>query len=177
MRRDYANEKYINQIAQRVANIKKPVADYYAMQHAELKMFENLQGVQYLPTPFEIADYYNIDYEFVRLEGNMPSYLSEGGLGTIFISNAYCKESYKARILCAHELGHYFLHDTYAEGAAMNIDYLNEYLPLETQKEYEANVFAILLMPQIMAGYPWKEYAPRILNRKVYKKVLEQDGG
>lgn len=161
-------ENIIKQIAGIVRRIKKPVAD--AARHKELKIFEGMEKVEYMPTPFEIADFYGIKYKFVELSDEMPSYLSQG-LGIIYISNAYPKESYMARILCAHELGHFFLHDA-SQPYAMNNDSLNEYLPEEVQKEYEANIFSVLLMPQIMAEKTWESFSPQKLNREVYKKIV-----
>lgn len=171
------NKKLIKWITRKVAQIRKPVANEYATARGELKLLDGFQKVEYMPSPFEIADYYGIDYKFVSLEGSMPSYLSytDNKIVTIYISDRYRKESYMAKLLCAHELGHYFLHDI--QDAAMNNDILNYYLPDEIKKEYEANVFAIILMPQIMGGHPWEKDSPRILNRKVYKKVQEEHGG
>lgn len=164
--------KYINKIAQKVAEVKKPVAEYYAKKHKELKILEGLEGVEYMPTPFEVADFYKINYEFVELKGDMPSYLKRD-LKTIYISNVYRQDSYQARLLCAHELGHYFMQDV--ESAAMNDDILNAYLEEENIREYEANVFTILLMPQLMGGQEWEKYSPKILNRKIYRKALKED--
>lgn len=172
MRRE-KNKKCIARIAREVRKIKDRVAGDCAKTHKELKMFESFKDVKYLPTPFEIADSYGIRYEFIEIDGNVPAYLSEAPApGIIYISNQYSKESIEARFLCAHELGHYFLHDY--KSYAMNDDILNEYLPEETMKEYEANVFSLLLMPQFMGGCEWEKHSPKILNRKVYKKVFEK---
>lgn len=176
MRRE-KNNKYITRIARVVKKIKDQVAGDCAKLHEELKELktvECLKGAKYLPTPFEIADFYGIKYDFIEMDGDIPAYISETPApGIIFISNKYSKESKEARFLCAHELGHFFLHDY--KSYAMNDDILNEYLPEEILKEYEANVFSLLLMPQFMGGYEWEKYSPKILNRKVYKKVFEKD--
>lgn len=166
---DY-REKIQYEISQRVIQLKRPVAEAYAINHEELRIFEGTIDIEYMPNPFEIADYYKIGYKFAEWKGEMPSYLSRG-TGIIYISSLYSKESYKARILCAHELGHYFLHDA-SQQYAMNNDCLNEYLPEEVQKEYEANVFSILLMPQIMAGKAWDSFSPKRLNREIYQKII-----
>lgn len=165
------NHKYINAIAQKIEKIRRPVSNQCARDYSRLKVFDCLKGAEILPDPFEIADYYQIEYRFISLKNEMPSYLkySKKDLGTIYISNKYHKDSYEAKILCAHELGHYFLHDV--QNAAMNNDSLNDYLPNEIIKEYEANVFAILLMPQIMGSLPWQEYSPKYLNKLVYEKI------
>lgn len=167
--------RYIKRIAQKVAEVKKPVAEYYAKKHKELKILEGLEGLEgvgYMPTPFEVADFYKISYEFVEIRGEMPSYLKRE-LKTIYISDAYRPDSYQARLLCAHELGHYFMQEV--DVAAMNDDVLNTYLEEEKIREYEANVFTILLMPQIMAGQEWENYSPKILNRKIYRKAIKKD--
>ena len=167
-------KKCIARIGREVKKIKDQVAEECAKLHKELKMFESFKGVKYLPTPFEIADFYGIKYKFIEMDGDIPAYISETTeSGIIYISNKYSKESIEARFLCAHELGHYFLHDH--TSYAMNNDILNEYLPEETMKEYEANVFSLLLMPQFMGGCEWEKHSPKMLNRKVYKKVFEKN--
>lgn len=164
-------KKRIDEISKEVERIKKEMAVYCANLHKELNVFEGIANIKYIPNPFEIADYKEIKYKFIPLKGDMPSYLNE--FGVIYISNEYNKKSYEAKLLCAHELGHYFLHDYHL--SAMNNDELNEYMPEQIIKEYEANVFAVLLMPQIMAGYPWRDYPPKMLNRKVYNKVMKRN--
>ena len=57
--------------------------------------------------------------------------------------------------------------------AALNNDILNRSLPTEKMNEYGANVFAIILMPQIMGGEEWTECSPDVLNRKAYNRLLE----
>ncbi len=149
---------------------KRPVSDYYSTQHEELKVLQGLD-LEYIPTSFEMADYYHIEYSFIKLKGHTPSYLSSGlspGLGKIYISDRYSKNSYEARILCAHELGHYFLHSS-AEGYEMND--INDSADVIT--EYEANVFTILLMPQILAGQSWEKYSFEKVNRLVYEAVMK----
>lgn len=163
-------ERLIDEIAKKVALIKKPVANYYGSIHEELKVLdsiEGMEGIEYIPSPFEIADYYGIKCKFKRIEGDIPSYVNRR-LGTIYISDIFRRESYEARFLCAHELGHYFLQN-------MNVATMDggELLAEDIMDEYEANVFTILLMPQIMAGKPWKDYSPKLLNRKMYRRALE----
>lgn len=174
MRREN-NKKCIAKIGRKVGKIKDKVAKECAKLHEELKMLEGLKGMKYLPTPFEIADAYGIKYQFIEMDGEVPAYLSATpGPGIIYISNKYSTESIEAKFLCAHELGHYFLHGY--KSYAMNNDILNEYLPEETMIEYEANVFSLLLMPQFMGGCEWEKYSPKMLNRKVYNKVFEKNG-
>lgn len=57
----------------------------------------------------------------------------------------------------------------------MNDDDINEYLPEEIMKEYRANIFAILLMPQIMGGNSWAYLSPKLLNRKVFKNLIKEN--
>lgn len=129
-----------------------------------------LERVDYIPTPFEIAKYYGIGYGFENIDGDIPSFLTYNP-AQIHITNKYTENSYKARILCAHELGHYFLHEN--EVSAMNNDCLNLFLPEENLKEYQANVFSILLMPQIMGCQAWETFSINRLNRLVYEKIVE----
>lgn len=172
--KDKSYEKRITEIARKVACVKQTVVENSEKVQKKLKGLGFGEGVEYIPTPFEIAEHYGIRCIFKKIEGDMPSYLSRRtGVGTIYISDIYRKESYEARLLCAHELGHYFLHSE--PESAMNNDILNEFLPSEIMHEYEANVFSILLMPQIMSGQSWQDYSPRVLNRRIYKKALKID--
>lgn len=78
--------------------------------------------------------------------------------------------SYTARILCAHELGHIFLHDGVA---AMEYNrYVDLKITDETIREYEANIFAVMLMPQIAAGNNVLNYRPEKLNRFINDKII-----
>lgn len=136
------NAIIIDNIVKRVVEIKKPVSDFYWIQRREMRKMTSMScfsNVEYMPTPFEIAKYHGIGFTFEKIEGDMPSYLSYDP-DTIHISDMYIEDNYEARILCAHELGHYFLHK--GQMCAMNNDSLNLYLPEESMKEYEANVFA-----------------------------------
>lgn len=168
------NDDVINRVVREVVQIKENASRACFEIHSELRMFDSFKDVRYLPNPFEIANFYGIEYKFIELEGDMPSYLRQEGTGVICISKRYPPSSYEARILCAHELGHYFLHGS--QERAMNNDILNEYLPKEIEKEYEASVFAVLLMPQIMAGEPWESYSPKKLIKKVYEKATGTGG-
>ena len=167
-----ANKEFdtcIDRITGLVANIIEVVGDDRATVKEKL---DGIDGLKYIPTPFEIAKYYGIRIVYKRMAGLEPSYLNRKML-TVFISDKYRKDEYTSRKLIAHELGHFFLDNSPL--SAMNGDILNEYLPMETRQEYEANVFAVLLMPQIMCGEPWEDYSPRILNRKVYKKLFKEN--
>lgn len=58
-------------------------------------------------------------------------------------------------------------------GFAMNNDELNEYLPEEELLEYDANLFSIMLMPQLMGKNNWENYSPSELNKMLYEKVIK----
>lgn len=163
-------EKHIDEIAKIAMGIKEAVAtDYYIkMDKEELRILEKhgLKGVEYMPTPFDIAKFYGIRYEYTKIEGNEPSYLIREDM-KIYISEKYLEDSYATRHLLAHELGHFFLHDK--KVSEMNL------FPHRTQEEYEANVFSIFLMPQIVEGEQWENLSPKKLNKKVYNKVFKKD--
>lgn len=55
----------------------------------------------------------------------------------------------------------------------MNNDELNEYLPEEELLEYDANLFSIMLMPQLMGKNNWENYSPSELNKMLYEKVIK----
>ena len=154
--------------------IREPVAQYYGYIRREMRQLASATNglpVEYMPSPFEIAKYYGVSYQFENIEGDMPSYLTRNP-DIIHISNIYQEDNYEARIICAHELGHYFLHDD--QQSAMNNDCLNLYIPEENEKEYEANVFAILVMPQIMGGEPWINFSINKLNKRMYEKTVKK---
>lgn len=177
------NEKYIKKIQRKVAQIINEVGDAvdkdYAKENEELLQAivkvkgKNIKYIQYLPDSFDIARYYDIKIEYVKLEGEIPSYLKREKKKTIiFISDKYRNDSYRSKKFVAHELGHFFLDSTSL--AAFNNDFLNMILPREKMREYAANIFAVTLMPQIMAGEQWEKCSPDVLNRKVYKKLLDK---
>lgn len=167
------NNSIIDNIAIKVEGIREPVATYYGFLRKEMRTLSSMTNglpIEYLPSPFEIADYYGISYQFEKMGGNMPSYLTRNP-DVIHISDLYNEYNYEARVLCAHELGHYFLHED--QQSAMNNDCLNLYIPEENEKEYEANIFAILIMPQIMGGEAWENFSVSKLNRMVYEKTIK----
>lgn len=164
-------EKCIYKASKQLQKVKKRVIEHNSNLPKELILNIN---VDYIPTSFEIADTYNINCVYKKMDGDKPSYYDDFRR-TIYISDRFGINSYEAKFLCAHELGHYFMQDD-VEMVAMNIDELNRFLPEEIMKEYEANVFAILLMPQFMAGQPWEDYLPLRLNRKIYDKIYERYG-
>lgn len=174
MRKD-EYDSILRDIADKVIEIRKPVANFYWIMRKEVRAISNMgcfENIEYIPTPFEIAKYYGIGYVFENIDGDMPSFLTYDPT-IIHITDRYTENNYKARILCAHELGHYFLHED--QISAMNNDSLNLFLPEENLKEYQANVFSIFLMPQIMGGQPWETFSINKLNRIVYEKTIERE--
>lgn len=163
-------QKCIDGIKQLAARIIDDVGNAYIGKHAELLLVER-RIARYLPDSFEIAEYFNINVIYKRIEGEMPSYFNRE-TSTIFISDKYVNDNYKSKGFVAHELGHFLLDDSTL--SAMNNDSMNDYLPVETMKEYKANIFAIILMPQIMGKESWLDYSPRKLNRMVYNKLLDK---
>ena len=99
-------EKYVNKATKKVKEVRNKVNNSNIKLPKELDFLEFL--IEYIPTPFEVADAYKIKYKFIDLNQDKPSYYKNG---TIYISNKYSKNSYIAKFLCAHELGHYFMQD------------------------------------------------------------------
>lgn len=176
MRQKYNSEstECIAQIAPLVNKIINVVGEQYVEEEKWLSILEekNLNVTNVLPTPLQIAKYYGIRIEYKKIEGEIPSYFKRERL-TIFVSSEYKNKTYATSKLVAHELGHFFMDNS--ELSAMNNDVLNEYLPEEEMKEYRANVFAILLMPQIMGGKSWENLSPKLLNRKVFKNLIDEN--
>ena len=162
-------EKRIDEIARIAMRIKQAVStDYHVKRDTEeLRLLEEqgLKDVEYMPTPFDIAKYYGIRYEFQEMEGSEPSYLMRENM-TIYISKKYLKNNYITRLILAHELGHFFLHNK-----PVSEMYI---FPHRIVEEYEANIFSILLMPQIVEGEQWENLTPRKLNKKIYNKVFKR---
>lgn len=154
------NDKRIDKIAKRVVKIKKDFARSQTKRNSDF-------SVMILPSPYEIAEFYGITCRFDNLEKDVPSYIDQKNF-TIYISNRYRNDDYAARHLCAHELGHFFLHKR-------PIAEMNNFRSKEIE-EYEANVFSILLMPQIMGGHKWENMEPRVLNDMIYKKIFKKGG-
>lgn len=92
---------------------------------------------------------------------------NNNGINTIYISSSF--GYYYQKILCAHELGHILLHQREAlhlfEGDKCQINNIKE-------KEYEANVFAMNLMPQIQPrDKNYLEYTPDELQYYIKMKI------
>ncbi len=171
------NKKQINNVKKILAPIIRRVGRHSKSQHEELTFIEGTTPYiidKYCPTPFEIADYYGLKIKYIKItDTDIISYLKRE-VSTIFISDKYENNKYISKKIVAHELGHFFMDKDPL--SALNNDELNKYLPEEIEKEYNANIFAILLMPQIMEGMEnsnWQKYSPKILNQRVYKKIID----
>lgn len=166
------NQEHIEKIKEIVAHVVSEVGNFIMKSSKELEIVgesADLPIKKVIPNAFQIAEYYGIKIVRKDLKGEISAYFNRE-LSTIFVSNIY--DSYEEQFVVAHELGHFFADDSPL--SALNDDVLNRSLPSEMIKEYEANVFAILLMPQIMRGKPWRDYSPGLLNRRVYLKLFKQ---
>ena len=176
MRKKYSKEyeECMAKITPKVKQIIGVVGKQCAERGNWLSILEEKNYIinRVLPTPLQIAKYYGIRIEYKKIEGDIPSYFKREKL-TIYVSNEYRNKRYAPSKLVAHELGHFFLDNS--ELSAMNDDDINEYLPEEIMKEYRANIFAILLMPQIMGGNSWAYLSPKLLNRKVFKNLIKEN--
>lgn len=164
------NEKYIKDIAPRVKDIIDEVRKDLLKKENWMVALEEC-GIKILPTSLQIAEYYGIKIEYKKIEGNIPSFFNREEM-TITISDEYINDRYITSKIVAHELGHFFFDDS--DLAALNDDDLNIHLQNEEMKEYRANVFAILVMKQIMRDKPWMNFSPKILNNRVYRSILEK---
>ncbi|MBQ7011537.1 MAG: ImmA/IrrE family metallo-endopeptidase [Clostridia bacterium] len=91
--------------------------------------------------PYEIAEREGVRvcrYDLGSLNG---MYIVIDGISFIAISS--CLEEEEARLVCAHELGHHFLHKCLAESSALSDSSL---FSGGGRLEYEANVFAAELL-------------------------------
>lgn len=164
------NEKYINSIAPVISRIIDEVRKGTSKKESWIAALEEC-GLKILPNSLEIAEYYGIKIEYKKIKGNIPSFFNRGKK-TITISDEYINDRYIVLKIVAHELGHFFFDE--GELAALNDDDLNRYLEDEIIKEYKANIFAILLMKQIMGNKPWINYSPKLLNSRAYQNIIKK---
>lgn len=125
--------------------------------------------------PLEICKLLDIKLRFIHLSSGIYGFSdlernAENFSATIFLSNAL--NPYAQRIVCAHELGHILLHGN----ERLNLFDINE--QENSLPEYEANLFAIELMPQIYHS-PTVEYSKlscsglyRYMNKKITATFL-----
>lgn len=114
--------------------------------------------------PFLISKKFNINVSVIPLKGlSGISDISPTGHATIYLSSAL--NSYAKKIVCAHELGHIFLHrDT--ELNLFTVDGNKNSLT-----EYEANIFALELLPHIKP-INYFQYSKEELQSYIEKKVF-----
>lgn len=177
MVKNQEREKRLNEISQKVNFIVKAVGNDSVIRKENSVCEVEEKGIpirNILPSPLTVAKYFGLRIEYREMPEEIPSYLKREKL-TIYISNWYIKDRYVTSKLVAHELGHFFIDDSLI--SAMNNDSLNDFLPAEVIKEYDANVFAILLMPQILGKKQknWKDYSPELLNRIIYHELIQKD--
>lgn len=159
------SEKRRKEISQIVNSVTKSV-----VEGLEIGKDIGLFGCQsrIIPSPFDIAKCYGLRYQFKELDEGVPSYLQREDM-IIYISNKYYNNKLAVRNLIAHELGHFFLHNG-------RLEEMNDF-PSKTKEEYEANLFSIFLLPQIVGGEKWKgweKWRPKRLNRNLYIAYLTE---
>ncbi len=90
--------------------------------------------------PFYIARKLGIGVIFTKLTANVKAFIIQDALGvTIYINEL--ADGLSRKILCAHELGHYFNGDIDHVPAFFDID-------IDPEKEYLANLFMTIILPQ-----------------------------
>lgn len=121
--------------------------------------------------PFLIAKRFNIKISVITLKGlSGISDISRSGQATIYLSSTL--NSYAKKIVCAHELGHIFLHkDT--ELNLFTVDGNKSSL-----SEYEANIFAMELMPHTKPinyfNYS-REELQSYMEKKIFSNIYTLD--
>lgn len=118
--------------------------------------------------PFFLARELGIQYCFVNLNNEADAFSvrsSSEDRGTIYIDSNL--GSYTKKILCAHELGHLCLHG--------NDDSNLFDGEINPTKEYEANYFAVCLLPQIAATEDLENMSVEELNDFIAYKVRPQN--
>lgn len=115
--------------------------------------------------PYYLADCLGIKYRFVDFQENLSAFSVRSfpeDNGTIFINQSF--GSYSRKILCAHELGHLRLHRQDADNLFDKC-----FHPL---KEYEANYFAALLIPQLIRTIDISKLTIDEFNDYITRKVI-----
>jgi len=122
--------------------------------------------------PFYIAHYLGIEVTFSDFNENLYAFSERKDYydrGRIYINKHL--GSYVQKVLCSHELGHLLLHDV-CEHSFFDSD-------IEPEKEYEANYFTAMLMPQIIINenvldFPIEIFNEYITHRVMYASQLEK---
>ena len=122
--------------------------------------------------PFEILIQLGVDCSLIALEGdlggftNIYKYSDEDNqyAHQVYINTKY--DAYSQKIIAAHELGHVLLHRT----DSLNMFEENE--PTQI-KEYEANIFALELMPQLQPqNKDYKYFSKNQLQQYINSKLF-----
>ena len=88
--------------------------------------------------PFKIADHVGIKYSFSNASEPSAKIFKVNGYPTIMMISGCSSDTGKI-VLCAHELGHYFLHD--------GVNAFNgSFDAIKNDIEHEANLFAVALL-------------------------------
>ena len=89
--------------------------------------------------PFKLCEFLNIAVEYAEL-GNMRGYYYQNENGSIIMLDSRLNEHIQ-KFVCAHEIGHYVLHD------GMNRVFLSDSTLLNAAKyEREANEFSMCIL-------------------------------
>ena len=120
--------------------------------------------------PFEIAAFLGIVCKFKNLPEGINAY-SIYEKSIIYISDRFKENSYSAKIVCAHELGHLLL-QAHSGTFEYNFTLYRNSATKDGMLEYEANIFAALLMPQITQGRDPFSYHPEKLYRCLNDKIF-----
>lgn len=122
--------------------------------------------------PFHIARSLGIEISFLDFNDDILAFSERKDIydrGRIYINKNL--GSYTQKVLCAHELGHLVFHDT-CESTFFDSD-------IEPLKEYEANYFTAILMPQIVINenildFSVEKFNEYLTHRVLYASKLEQ---
>ncbi len=88
--------------------------------------------------PFKIADHVGIQYNFSQSKEPSAKIFKVNGYPAMMMISG-CHSDTGKIVLCAHELGHYFLHD--------GVNAFNgSFDSIKNDIEYEANLFAVALL-------------------------------
>lgn len=149
-------EEYIWYVVVMMRRVIEVCSDYSLGEIINEDIFLQInREIKDIPSPFEIAEFFGIRITFVEMIG--VSFFNRSNT-TIYISNKYIHNQYCANILAAHELGHFFLDDSSTKPMDNEIkshDFLIKY-----KNEYAANIFTVLLMPQLIEGLSLNKLSP-----------------
>jgi len=114
--------------------------------------------------PFFIAHSLGIEVTFLDFNQHISAFSERKDhfdRGRIYINRNL--GHYMQKLLCAHELGHMLLHDV-CETTFFDAD-------IEPQKEYEANYFTAMLLPQLINNEDIWDYSMEAFNAYIASRV------